>query len=71
MANTKTTQAEIARQTWLDESYVSRLVRGERTNPSRDTVLLIAAFGLGLALPDTEELLLAAGYRPLRPREAA
>lgn len=70
-AQMQRTQAAVARETWLDESYISRLFSGERTNPSRDTVILLSAFGLGLDLPDTEELLLVAGYRPLRPRENA
>ena len=58
-------QADIARDAWLDESYVSRLFSGERTNPSRDALILLAVFGLGLNLEDTDELLMAADYRPL------
>ena len=58
-------QADIARDAWLDESYVSRLFSGERTNPSRDALILLAVFGLGLTLEDTDELLMAADYRPL------
>ncbi len=55
--------------TGLDQSFLLRLERGEK-NPSRNTVML-----LGLALvhgcseisPDEiDELLLAAGYAPLR-----
>lgn len=55
--------------TGLDQSYLSRLEHGEK-NPSRNTVML-----LGLALvhgcteitcDDIDELLLAAGYAPLR-----
>ena len=55
--------------TGLDQSFLLRLERGEK-NPSRNTVLL-----LGLALvhngddvscDDVDELLLAAGYAPLR-----
>jgi hypothetical protein len=58
-------QADMARDCWLDESYVSRLFTGERANPSRDALILLAAFGMGLGLEDTDELLLAADYRPL------
>ena len=58
-------QAEIARDAWLDESYVSRLFSGERTNPSRDALILLSAFGLGLSVPDTDEILLAADYKQL------
>jgi hypothetical protein len=69
-STTRKSQADVARGCWLDEGYVSRLRRGERSNPSRDTVILLAVYGLGLKLEETEELVLAAGYRPLRPRFA-
>lgn len=58
-------QAQIARDAWLDESYVSRLMSGERANPTRDAVILLAGFGLGLSVPDTSEVLLAADYKDL------
>jgi len=41
-------QMETARHSWLNESYVSRLFSGERTNPSRDALILLGAFGLEL-----------------------
>ena len=59
------TQARIAGDSWLDESYVSRLLSGERDNPSRDALLLLAGWGLGLPVEETDELLLAADYKPL------
>ena len=59
------TQANISRDAWLDESYVSRLFSGERTNPSRDALILLSVYGLGLPLEDTDEVLLAADYKPL------
>ncbi len=43
-------QAEMARDCWLDETYISRLFSGERTNPSRDALILLAVFGMGLGL---------------------
>ena len=55
--------------TGLDQAFLARLEKGEK-NPSRNTVIL-----LGLALvhgcdeitcEDVDELLLAAGYAPLR-----
>ena len=55
--------------TGLDQAFLSRLEKGEK-NPSRNTVML-----LGLALvhgcneitcDEIDELLLAAGYAPLR-----
>jgi hypothetical protein len=58
-------QADISRDSWLDESYVSRLFSGERTNPSRDALLLLGGWGLHLAIEDMDEVLLAADYKPL------
>ena len=58
-------QAQIARDAWLDESYVSRLLSGERVNPSRDALLLLSGWGLGLTVEETDELLMAADYKPL------
>ena len=59
------TQAQVAGDAWLDESYVSRLLSGERDNPSGDALLLLASWGLGLAVEETDELLVAADYKPL------
>ena len=58
-------QAQISRDAWLDESYVSRLFSGERTNPSRDALVLLGAWGLELAVEEVDELLMAADYKPL------
>jgi transcriptional regulator with XRE-family HTH domain len=62
---TSKSQAEVARDSWLNESYVSRLFSGERTNPSRDALILLGAFGLDLPVPEVDELLLAADYKQL------
>jgi hypothetical protein len=37
--------AAISRDAWLDESYVSRLISGERAHPSRDALILLGACG--------------------------
>ncbi len=58
-------QAQIARDAWLDESYVSRLLSGERDNPSREVLILLGSWGLELAVEEVDELLLAADYKPL------
>jgi transcriptional regulator with XRE-family HTH domain len=58
-------QADIARDAWLDESYVSRLLSGERDNPSREALLLLGGWGLELAVEEVDELLIAAEYKPL------
>ena len=58
-------QADIARDSWLNESYISRLFSGERTNPSRDALILLGAFGLELPVPEVDEILLAADYKQL------
>jgi hypothetical protein len=51
---------QISRDAWLDESYVSRLFSGERSNPSRDALVLLGAWGLELAVEEVDELLMAA-----------
>ena len=69
--------AQLARRSWLDISYVSRLVnlhcdplnprladRAEKRQPSRDTVIRLG-LALQLSIEDMDELLLAAGYAPL------
>lgn len=64
-------QADIARDAWIDPGYLSKLLSGEKEKPSRDTVIRIAVFGLGLTRYETDDLLLAATYAPLvteRPR---
>lgn len=61
--------AAIAADSWLSESYVSRLFSGERVNPSRDALITLALAGMGLSVPDAEEVLFAAGYRSLVQRE--
>jgi transcriptional regulator with XRE-family HTH domain len=58
-------QADISRDSWLDESYVSRLFSGERHNPSRDALILLGGWGLQLPIEDMDEVLLAADYKPL------
>ena len=55
----------ISRECWLDESYISRLFSGERSHPSRDALILLAASGMRLSLEATDELLMAADYKPL------
>ena len=69
--------SQLARRSWLDISYVSRLVNlhcdplnprvgepSEHRRPSRDAVIRL---GLAMQLPleSLDELLLAAGYAPL------
>lgn len=58
-------QAAVSRDSWLDESYICRLISGERSHPSRDALILLGAWGLELAVPEVDELLIAAEYKPL------
>ncbi len=56
--------------TGLDQAYLKRLEEGSKVNPSRETVLMLA-FALvrgneTIQLEDLDELLLAAGFAPLR-----
>ena len=69
---------QAANRSWLDHSYLSRLVSqdwdplnpqirgspGRVRRPSRDVVLRLG-LGLSLTVDETDELLLAAGYPPL------
>jgi transcriptional regulator with XRE-family HTH domain len=63
---------KLAQWTGLSEAYLHRLEKGERTNPSRDVVLLIAlALTSGYSnidIYDIEEFILSAGYAPLGKR---
>ena len=58
--------------TGLDPTYLRRLETGQRLNPSFDTVIKIcvalASGTSGIGLEDINDLLLAAGYAPLRTR---
>ncbi len=67
----------LARRSWLDISYVSRLVhlpcdplnprsedRSDTRRPSRDTVIRLG-LAMQLSMEQMDELLLAAGYAPL------
>lgn len=63
---------KLAQWTGLSEAYLLRLESGERGNPSRDVVLLIAlalvSGSPSVDVYDVEELTLSAGYAPLRKR---
>ena len=56
----------------IDQAYILRLENGERSNPSRDVVLMLALALVesseDVGVHDVDELLLAAGYAPLRRR---
>lgn len=67
----------LARRSWLDISYVSRLVNlpcdplnprlgdgGDKRHPSRDAVIRLG-LAMRLSMEDMDELLLTAGYAPL------
>ncbi len=60
----------LARFSGIDESYLLRLERGERKNPSRNIVIRLGLALLtesdALTMEDIEELLLAADYAPLQ-----
>jgi len=62
-------QGDIARDSWLNESYISRLFSGERANPSRDALILLSAFRLRRSVPEVDQILLAADYKqPVLPQ---
>jgi hypothetical protein len=57
--------ADIARDSWVEEAYVSRLLSGEKHRPSRDALIRLGAFGLDLSVEGLDELLMAAEYLPI------
>ena len=81
LANSGLSLRQAAHRSWLDHSYLSRLVRQDWDplnppssapqdrirHPSRDAVLRLA-LAMSLSVDQTDELLLAAGYAPLIKR---
>jgi hypothetical protein len=47
--------ADIARDSWIDEADVSRLASGEKHPPSRDALIRLGAFELNLSVEDLDE----------------
>jgi hypothetical protein len=58
-------QSAISRDSWLDTSYVCRLINGTRSHPSRDALILLGVWGMELDVHEMDELLIAAEYKPL------
>jgi transcriptional regulator with XRE-family HTH domain len=69
----KTSRYKLAQWSGLSEAYLMRLESGERANPSRDVVLMIAlalvASSDAVDIFDIDELLDSALYAPLRRRQ--
>ena len=63
---------KLAQYSGLNEAYIHRLETGERANPSRDVVIMLAvALAQGVSsiqIWDMDALLLSADYAPLRRR---
>ena len=62
----------LAQFSGIDQAYVLRLESGDRSNPSRDVVLMLALAlvenSQAISIDDVDDLLLAAGYAPFRRR---
>ena len=60
----------LAQDSGIDESYILRLERGDRTRPSRDVVvtlgLALMQVSGGVDIGDIDTLLLSAEFAPLR-----
>ena len=65
----------VAQYSGLDQAYLLRLESGQRQNPSRDTVmklcLALVTDSSMISIHDVNELMLAAGFAPLRGRGGA
>ncbi len=62
----------LAQFSGLNQTYILRLERGDRENPTRDVVIMLG-FGIvegseAVAIWDIDELLMSAEYTPLRKR---
>jgi transcriptional regulator with XRE-family HTH domain len=62
----------LAQYSGLDQAYIQRLETGERANPGRDVVMMLALALVessdAVEVYDVDELLLSAGYAPFRRR---
>ena len=60
-------KSEIITKSNLDKNYAYQIFNGNKTNPSRNKVLMLA-FGMGLTLNETRKLLKIAGLNDLYVR---
>jgi hypothetical protein len=67
-----TTCYRLAKWSGLSEAYIYRLERRQRVGPTRDVVIMLGLAlvrnGCAVEIWDVDELLLSAGYAPLRRR---
>ena len=61
------TKSEVILRGNLDKNYAYQIFNGNKTNPSRNKILMLA-FGLGLNLNETRKLLKVAGLTDLYVR---
>ena len=68
----KKSRYRLAQYSGIDQAYLLRLESGERTNPSRDIVIMLSLALVEnserVTVHDIDELLLTAGYAPLKRR---
>ena len=55
---------KLAARSHLDVAYVSRLARGLKTNPSRDTIIKLG-IALGKSVDEIDAMLIGCGSAPL------
>lgn len=55
---------EVADLTCLSPAYICQILNGQR-HPTRDTLIRLSACGWILSLPEINNILLRAGYKPL------
>jgi transcriptional regulator with XRE-family HTH domain len=55
---------KLAARSYLDVAYVSRLARGLKTNPSRDTIIKLG-IALGKSVDEIDAILIECGSAPL------
>ena len=67
LSEKKMKKSDVIRRSNLDKNYAYQIFNGNKTNPSRDKMLMLS-LGMGLQISETRKLLKIAGACDLYPR---